>query len=690
MSRSRVLVVIAIAVALVSAQCLVAPPLATAGTLYLNACSHLGDDGQDTDVSGAVWQSKAGAAYALYNRCPQHGSFQIATTRNPGGGTTAQWATITPPAIEIVHAQTPVDDVLVDSHLKGDGFRASFFWQGGAQAIAPQNSCCGGMDYGSGINRSLGPSRWFGFEVSCSYSPPCGNPPAQLLDVSGVQLTAIDTTPPSLVAQGSGNIWYQSARWIRGSNWSASFQASADDGICGMEAIIDGGTVAGPSDPNPNQHSWTQCPDPQTMGLTIDTTRYPDGPMSLTLAARDAASPANVSAPSETLHVDNQPVGLTLTGPTDSPSTAGTQYVDATATAGPSGVSGIACSTDGSPYQWHSGASAQIPVTGVGEHQVICYGQNSAIDPYGSPGRSPTQSWRLKIGQPTELAVGFKRVVDALRCHPARKRIHVPGRWVTIHRHHKLIHVRRRGHSRVIRVVRCHPRTAARHVTVYKTIARHGKKIHVPVTKTVRVVLLPHVVYERTRRLRFGHGTTISGWLGTTSGTALPREPVAILTAADNGANHWRVARTTTTRSDGSWSVHLRAGPSRLIEAIYGGGPTTESTVSGQVKVIVPSKIRLHIQPTHIHWGATIRISGRVLGGYIPQGKLLRLRIGAEGVSGTVGIPDVSPNGRFRTTYTFAPGAGTVRYWFSVSTLSESSYAFAPSSSRRVYVTVGP
>lgn len=79
-----------------------------------------------------------------------------------------------------------------------------------------------------------------------------------------------------------------------------------------------------------------------------------------------------------------------------------------------------------------------------------------------------------------------------------------------------------------------------------------------------------------------------------------------------------------------------------------------------------------------------------MLGGYIPQGKLLRLRIGADGVSGTVGIPDISPNGRFRTTYTFAPGSGTVRYWFSVSTLAESSYAFAPSSSRRVYVTVGP
>lgn len=679
-----------VAIALGGAHLAVSVPTAAAGTLYLTACSQLHDNGQDTDVSGPVWQAKADAAYALYNRCPQGGSFQIATTRNPAGRTNAQWATVTPPSIEIVQAQTPVNDVLVDSHLSGDGYSASFFWQGGTQAIVPENSCCGGMYYGAGINRSLGPSRWFGFQVSCSYSPPCGNPAAQLLDVNGIELTAVDNTQPSLLALGADNIWYQTAHWIRASGWPASFQASTDDGICGMQAIVDGGAIPGPSDPNPNQHSWTQCPDPQTMSLSIDTTRYPDGPLSLTLSASDAASPANVSSPSETLHVDNQPVGLTMGGPTDAPSTAGTQYVDATASAGPSGVAGIACSTDSSPYQWQPGSSAQIPVAGVGEHAVSCYSQNLATDVYGNPGRSTVQTWRLKIGQPTALAVGFRRVVDALRCHRARKRIRVPGHWVTVRRHHRRIHVRRRAHYRAIRVVSCHPRTATRHVTAYGTIKRGGKKVHVPVVKTVRVVLLPHIVYAQARRLRFGHGVAVSGWLGTTGGTALAGEPVAVLTAPENGEHHWRVATVATTRSDGSWSVRLRPGPSRLIKVAYAGSPTTESTVSTQVKVVVPSKVLLHIRPTRTRWGATIRIWGRVLGGYIPPGKLLRLRIGADGMSGTVGIPDISSSGRFHTTWKFASGTGVVRYWFSVSTLAESSYAYAPTSSKRMYVTVGP
>lgn len=84
-----------------------------------------------------------------------------------------------------------------------------------------------------------------------------------------------------------------------------------------------------------------------------------------------------------------------------------------------------------------------------------------------------------------------------------------------------------------------------------------------------------------------------------------------------------------------------------------------------------------------------IRISGRVLGGYIPVRKFLRLRIGVAGVKETIGIPDVRPDGKLRTTFNLAPGSGTVAYWFSVSTLREADYPFAPASSPRVTVTVG-
>ena len=244
--------------------------------------------------------------------------------------------------IQITHAVTPTGEVLIDS-LIGNGFHAAYLWAGGSQSILPLTSCCGGMDYGTRIDRSIGPSRSFGWQVTCSI-PTCGKP-AQILDVRGIELEAVDTTRPD-VWPSARKLWYQDARWVRGANWPASFQASANDGICATDATVDGKLAAGPTDLLPNQHSWTQCPATVTMPLTIDTTGYPNGPLSISLSAKDAASPANVASPSETLRVDNAPVALSLTGPTDAPSTAGAQHVSASATAGPSGVAQISCSTD--------------------------------------------------------------------------------------------------------------------------------------------------------------------------------------------------------------------------------------------------------------------------------------------------------------------------------------------------------
>ena len=200
----------------------------------------------------------------------------------------------------------------------------------------------------------------------------------------------------------------------------------------------------------------------------------------------------------------------------------------------------------------------------------------------------------------------------------------------------------------------------------------------------------PHLVARPARRVSFGHGTTVSGWLGLASGTALGGQSVRLYAAPDDGHGHYTPFATVRTAANGSWSSRVPAGPSRLIVAVYSGSSTTEPVASSRVRLIVPAKLRLRIRPGHTHWGGTIRISGRVLGGYIPVGKFLRLRIGIAGIKETIGIPDVRPDGRFRTTFKFAPGNGTVAYWFSVSTLREADYPFAPAGSPRVTVTVGP
>jgi hypothetical protein len=125
------------------------------------------------------------------------------------------------------------------------------------------------------------------------------------------------------------------------------------------------------------------------------------------------------------------------------------------------------------------------------------------------------------------------------------------------------------------------------------------------------------------------------------------------------------------------------------VLAVYNGSTATEPSASLPVRLVVPARVRLRIHPMRTHWGATVRLTGRVLGGYIPVGRFLRLRIGIAGIKETIGIPDVRPDGRFRTTFKFAPGNGTVAYWFSVSTLREADYPYAAASSSRVTVTVG-
>ncbi len=352
-----------------------AAPRAKAGTLVLKSCSFFSDPGTAIDAEGAVWQPQGPSGFSLANRCPLGGSFQINDVGFTAAGANAQWHTVTPPTIGITGAITPLNKVLILPGITADGFGASYFWNGGIQTVADEGNCCGGMDYGLGINRNdLNGSRYFGFQVSCNRSggcPPLSNGGAQLLDVGGIQLTGQDNTAPNVQAAGQSNLWYQGSRWVRGA-WPISFQATDDSGICGMRAVVSGQSIQGPTS-TPNQSSWTQCPSPQTMNQNIDTTSYPDGSLSLLLSAADAASPANVSSPSETLHVDNTPVTLSLGGPTDAVSTAGVQYVGASASAGPSGVAEIQCSVDGSPYSAFLGAAARVPVAGIGLHTVSCF-----------------------------------------------------------------------------------------------------------------------------------------------------------------------------------------------------------------------------------------------------------------------------------------------------------------------------
>ena len=178
----------------------------------------------------------------------------------------------------------------------------------------------------------------------------------------------------------------------------------------------------------------------------------------------------------------------------------------------------------------------------------------------------------MSIRVPTISGIAFTSIADRLRCRRVTKRVKVPARTVVVRRHHRLVRIRRPEHTKLVRVTKCHPRTKVVHRVVTVVVRRHGKKVKVRRRKTVRVPVPPHAVLKLKRRVGFGHTTTVSGWLGTYNGVALSGQAVEVLSAPDDGHGSFAPVAWTTTASNGGWTAKIPAGPSRLIEADYGGG----------------------------------------------------------------------------------------------------------------------
>jgi len=593
---------------------------------------------------------------------------------NASAGQRGYLQTTAPAGLEFVGASA--DQISSTGINDNAGWGGGFYWAGGGVQTNDQTD----------LNPNVGmmfaaPSSYWGLQMICGRA--ICNQDGDLA-VQSVTLYVRETVGPSFGATG---LW-QTSGWVRGS-WPFTASADSPSGVCSLSTTLNGLNISSSASSTHVAYAFKQCATP-AINQTIDTSRYGNGAEQLVLDASDAAYvPASVS---DTVYIDNIEPTVSLSGPTDVPVTAGTQYVTATATAGPSGVDGIACSVDNAPTQWYA-SPAEVPVSGVGDHHLQCQAANHAVDVAGSRAWSAPATWSLKIGEPTASAITFGHIVNVLRCKRVKERVKVPARWVTVRRHHKRVKVRRRAHTKIIKVTKCHPRTKVERVTVRVRVRRHGKTVWVTRQKRERVVLLPHL--ENSPKLRVGHGktATVSGWLGDYLGVALAGQPVTILTAPSNGLGQFAAAAAVTTAADGTWTATLPPGPSRLVEAAYNGGPTTEPSVSAQIALTVPAKVELlSVTPHRVAWGGTVRLAGQLEGGYLPAvGALVRLRIGEGSRQSTYGVKQqVGGNGRFTSTYTFGEGLASIHrtYWFQVVSLV-SNYPFAPAASGRRSVLVG-
>lgn len=580
---------------------------------------------------------------------PKRGVWTLGTYPVPGGHL-AHWQVDAPPNVRIIQAHVPEmqDD-------NGSPYWGEFFyWDSGNSGWLTNLNNSAGSWPSPGGWQSFSPSSYFGWELSCNAASQCGQASAYF-DVFDLQLEAYEYQTPSIIAgpvSGSHNLWYQAGKWVHGS-LPIDMAASDPSGVCRALVSWDGQTVQDTGERTPDDAYWDQC-DPNHAsdseqvffsGATINTaSAVPTSATAVPLvlmahnASYNSTNNYDWTSDSESLNVDNLPVGLSLNGPTDVPVTAGPQYVTATATSGPSGVGAIMCSQDGSAWapEPSSGAggqtaTAEVPVNGLGVHTVSCYAINRAVDGNGAPTTSPTRTWSLKIGEPVSIYAGFPKVIRY--CHRVRERIR----------------------KRSKRVRRCDSRIKDR----------------------------------QAEQVRFGHRVTLGGWVATADGTPLAHVPVSIMTAPNDDAYQWHRAALVSTSPDGSWSATLSPGPSRLLQAVYEGGPVTESASSSIAKAIVPARIVLALAPSHIPWGGVLVIRGRVLGGYIPPEQILQMRSGVGRHLQVIGNPYIRPDGRFVVRLAATGSGGPLQTQIAVATLQETNYPYARGFSRRVRVEIG-
>jgi hypothetical protein len=293
-----------------------------------------------------------------------------------------------------------------------------------------------------------------------------------------------------------------------------------------------------------------------------------------------------------------------------------------------------------------------------------------------------TRSLTLPVRLASVSAASFQVIKDPLRATVARKRVRVGWHWVRVRRHGRVMRVKRGGHWKTVRVVRWHERCT------WKRMKKKGHR-----SRERKVCRRPHVVLKKHERVRFGRGVTIHGLVRTGQGVPIPGAPVQIMTAPDNGLDQFTEAALATSAVDGSWTVKLPAGPSRIIDAVYQGSATILPS-TGEAAVSVPASVKvLRVWPRRVAWGHKVHIEVQLRGGWLPTtGALVRLRIGYGDAKTTYGIQEhVAGDGRFEVTNTFgtAPPGLVRRYWLQECTLPEGDYPYAPACARRVIIVVG-
>jgi len=367
-----------VAVAALLSVCLlitVIAPTARAGTIWVtdgagscNAFNVYGDFASFIVPSSCPMSIQAGAVIPL--------------------GQNAYWMTTAPPGITINQAWTANGDVNAGGWTTG--VVVGDFWRdvntgtwGGSTLAQGQQWFNTALEGSSNINSQI-----YGIQLVCTENNwglgGCGFAAPPWFTVSGIELAGTEDTAPYVAGQGA--LWGTGSYvWNPpGDDFPVTLYSSDVSGICSSGADVgSNGELNGPSEPR-DDSVWQQCPNPVSWSFGVDTrSQVPtDGAFQINLSATNAAG--MVDTVPKTVYVDNDPVGVSFRTPNDPNPSVWVNHavtVDATPTAGPSGVGGMNCSIDNASAK--SYPASGLVVDGDGTHSLSCIAWNRAIGPQG-------------------------------------------------------------------------------------------------------------------------------------------------------------------------------------------------------------------------------------------------------------------------------------------------------------------
>jgi hypothetical protein len=134
---------------------------------------------------------------------------------------------------------------------------------------------------------------------------------------------------------------------------------------------------------------------------------------------------------------------------------------------------------------------------------------------------------------------------------------------------------------------------------------------------------------------------------------------------------------TAGTGEDGSWSVTVPRGPSRVIWVAYRySSEDREFTSTNDLEQRVRAALTLHAT-RHLRNGQSIKFRGQLLGGFLPRnGKIIELQVKVGRKWQDFRAVRTKSNGSFRASRRLMQTFGPTRYAFRAIARGENGYPF--------------